>query len=140
MSIIRGIRNFIAGCPVLCEGKLNIDFLGSEPTEYTIERIGTDEVIKQYSDGGKLKRFVFAVVSREYVGTSVDKNLKAAEFYEKFSEWIAEKNAIGELPKIGESKVAQSIRVSKSGTMEDLADDCAKYQIECTMVYLEGGK
>lgn len=139
MSIIKGIRDFIAGCPLFREGKINIDFLGAEPVEYSIERIGTDEVIKQYSDGGKLKRFVFAVASREYVGMSVDKHLKAAEFHEKFSEWLKAKNDEGELPKIGNGRVAQSIRVSSSGVLKDLADDCAKYSIECTMVYFEGG-
>ncbi len=139
MSIIEGIRNFIAGCPLLGDGKLNIDFLGSEPVEYAIERIGTDEVIKNYSDGGALKRYIFALVSRESVGISVERHLKTAEFYEKFSEWIRAKNDAGELPQIGENKVAQSIRVSSSGIMQDLADDCAKYRIECTMVYFEGG-
>ena len=139
MSIIKGIRDFIAGCPLFCEGKINIDFLGAEPVEYSIERIGTDEIIKQYSDGGKLKRFVFAIASREYVGMSVDKHLKKAEFHEKFSEWIEAKNDAGELPDIGKGRVAQSIRVSSSGVLKDLADDCAKYSIECTMVYFEGG-
>lgn len=139
MSIIKGIRDFIADCPFLCEGKINIDFLGTEPVEYSIERIGADEVIKQYSDGGKLKRFVFAIVSREYVGMSVDAHLKAAEFHEKFSEWIKMKNNEGDLPEIGEGRVSQSIRVSSSGVLKDLADDCAKYSIECTMVYFEGG-
>ncbi|MBR5157924.1 MAG: hypothetical protein IKW59_09185 [Clostridia bacterium] len=139
MSIINGIREFIAGCPLICEGKINVDFLGAEPVEYSVERISTDEVIKRYSDGGMLKKFVFAITSREYVGMSVDKHLKAAEFHEKFSEWIAAKNDMGELPDIGKDKVTQSIRVSSSGVLKDMADDCAKYSIECTVVYFEGG-
>lgn len=140
MSMMENVRKFICGCPHLREGKLNVDYLGAEPTEYTVRRVAADEVLKQYADGGKLKKLVFTFHSREWMGRTVADQLQLAEFYEQFGDWIAEKNDMGELPELGERKIAQSIRVTKAGALQDQAGDSAKYQMECTLIYFEGGE
>ena len=138
MSIIKSVRDFFCGCPYLLKGRFNVDYLGSEPTEYSIRRISGDEVLKRYADGGALKKFVFAFSSRTKTGMVSD-NIETAAFYEKVSDWIAEKNNAGILPALPDGKVAQSLRVSKAAAMEDMVDDCAKYSMECTLIYFEGG-
>lgn len=138
MSIIKSVRDFFCGCPHLVKGRFNVDYLGSEPTEYSIRRISGDEILKRYADGGALKKFVFAFSSRTKTGTVSD-NIETADLYEKISDWIADKNDAGILPALPDGKVAQSIRVSKAAALEDMVDDCVKYSMECTLIYFEGG-
>ena len=138
-SLIAGVRDFLCSCPLLSDGKLNVDFLGPEPTEYAIERVAGDEVLKRYSDGGRLKQFVFLFSSREWIGRRVEQHLKLAEFYERFSEWLEEMSRKGTLPQIGESRVAQSIGAVSGGILYDQTGECAKYQIRCRLVYFEPG-
>ncbi len=138
MSITESVRDFFCGCPYLLKGRFNVDYLGSEPTEYSIQRISRDEVLKRYADGGALKKFVFTFCSRTKKGTVSD-NIEIAAFYEKISNWIAKKNDAGFLPALPDGKTAQSLRVSKAAAIEDTVDDCAKYSMECTLIYFEGG-
>lgn len=139
MSVMESVREFILDCPLLVEGKLNVDYLGFEPPEYVIQRVEADEILKKYSDGGELKQFVFIFGSRERIGGQVKEHLAIANFYEQISEWIVQKNNRGELPQLGAGKTAQSITVLTPGFMKDQAGDCARYQLRCKLIYFEGG-
>lgn len=138
-SVIGGVRDFLCACPLLAEGKLNVDYLGSEPTEYTIERVAENEVLKEYSDGGKLKQFVFLFSSREWIGRRVEEHMKTAKFYENFADWLEKKSQRGELPQLESGKTAQAIGVMSGGVLYDQSGECAKYQIRCRLIYFEEG-
>lgn len=138
-SMVGGVREFLCACPLLEAGKLNVDYLGSEPTEYSMERVAENELLKQYSDGGKLKQFVFLFSSREWVGNRVEEHVKTAEFYEKFAKWLEEKSLAGELPLLESGKTAQSLEAVSGGILYDHTGECGKYQIRCRLIYLEEG-
>lgn len=139
MSMMETVREFICQCPFLKNGLLNVNYLGPYPTEYVIERVAADEVLKEYSDSGKLKQFVFSFASREWIGKNVEENQKIVQFYENFAGWLDEMSAAGRLPVLGEGKTAQSIGAISAGAMSNLSGDSAKYQIRCRLIYYEGG-
>lgn len=139
-SVIAGVREFICACPLLADGKVNVDYLGAEPTEYAIERVSGDETLKEYCDGGKLKQFVFLFSSREWIGRRVEDHLKISEFYENFAQWLQEMSRAGTLPQIGAGKSPQTIGAVSSGSLYDQAGECAKFQIRCRLVYFEQGE
>ncbi|NBI08062.1 hypothetical protein [Senegalia massiliensis] len=136
--IIDKIRDFISVCPLLDEfAKLNVDFLGPNATEYTIDSIPTDSILKQYVDGGKLKQYVFVFGSREFYGPDVLQNIENSGFYEKFSEWLDTKTELGELPLLEGNKESDSIEAMSSGYLFGSTEDTARYQIQCRLIYYE---
>ena len=137
MSITEAIRDFMCSCPLLLEGRINVDYLGAEPREYAIIRTRGEELVHQYADGGKLMRFDFLFASREWIAKSVDEQLAIAEFYEKLALWLEKKTAQGELPKLEAGLSPQSIRAVSAGGKKDHAGDTAKYQMECSLIYLK---
>lgn len=136
--IIDKIREFIAKCPLLDEfARLNVDFLGPNATEYTINSIPTDEVIKEYVDGGTLKQYVFVFASREYYGPDVLQNIENSGFYERFSDWLEQKTEKYDLPLLEGNKSASSIEAISSGYLLSSTEDTGSYQIQCRLIYYE---
>lgn len=136
--IIDKIREYMLVCPLLDEfGKINIDYLGVKPTEYTIDSQPTTEVIKNYVDGGKLKQYVFVFGSREYYGPDELQNIENSGFYERLSRWFEEQTNIGNLPDLGEGKDSIKIESLTSGYLLSANEDSARYQIQARLVYYE---
>lgn len=140
MMIMEAIRSFIAGCPLLRDGYLHVDYLGADPTEYVIESTPADGVIKQYADGGALKQFVFVFGSREYYGADVIGNLANSAFYEQFAAWLEDQNKTGNLPELGVGRTAQKIETTTTGYLLYGEANTARYQIQCRLTYYEGGR
>ena len=62
--IIESIRNYILTCDFLKNGKVNVDYLPDEMS-YSIDPIGGEPIYKRYADGGCLKQYQFALISKE---------------------------------------------------------------------------
>lgn len=139
MTIIESIRNYICTCPLLKDGKLSVDILGADPIEYVVESVPTTEIVKEYADGGKLKQYLFIFGSREYIDGTVRRSLENSGFYEDFADWIEEQDAAGNYPQIAGEKTAQKIEVLSTGYMFEYTGNNARYQIQCRLVYYEGG-
>lgn len=138
MSVIESIRSFIAKCPYLKDGRLNVDYLGDEPTEYTVDAEPTTTVVKRYTDGGTVRHLSFVFASREYFGTDTLQALENHAFYEKFAAWLEEKDKTGELPALGEGRKALSVEALSTGYLfESAASENARYQIQCNLTYYE---
>lgn len=136
--IIDSIRTFIAKCPLLdMYARLNVDFLGAEATEYTIDSVPATEIIKKYVDGGALKQFVFVFGSREYYGPDVLQNIENSGFYEKFADWLEEQTEKGDLPILEGNKESILIEATTTGYLFDNTEENAKYQIQCRLIYFE---
>ena len=136
--IIEKIREYFLNCPILDEyAKLNIDFLGVEPTQYTIEGQPVNPVIQKYVDGGALKQYVFVFGSREYYGADALQNIENSGFYERFSNWLDEQSEKGNLPKLEGGKKALKIEALTTGYLFNASEDSARYQIQCRLIYYE---
>ena len=90
-SMIEAIKEFIAKCPLLKDGKINVDYLGNEVSDYSIQK---------YLDGSEDRQLVCVFASRASYSEDVIQNILNSKFYEEFSEWIETQNDNGILPKI----------------------------------------
>ena len=135
--IYDAVCNFIKLCPFLEVEGVNINFLGSKPTSYTIEPMPNTPVIRKYVDGAELRQYDFVFASREYFGQDVINNGKITAFYEKLQEWIEKQSDIGNLPILEGKKQAQAIEVVAGGYLYDQTETTARYQIQCKLIYLK---
>lgn len=137
-NIVRAIREYLKDCPALDEfSKIGVDYLGTEPTEYNIESVPADPILKKYMDGGSFRQYVFVFASKEYYGSDVWQNLENLGFYEKLSAWFEEQTRSRNLPDLGPGKTAESIEALTSGYIFDTTEDQARYQLQARITYLQ---
>lgn len=140
--IINSLRNFIRECPYLQEFngaiRVNVDYLGEESTVYSIEETPCEPIIKKYVDGSSKRQYQFVFTSRENYGADVLQNIDNCGFYEHFSTWLEEQNLIGNLPEL-ENKEALKIEATSTGYAFQTDIDKARYQIQCKLIYMQGG-
>lgn len=130
-SIINAIREYIATCPYLHEGKIGIDYLENE-IAYSIEPTPISPTDTQFIDDTGIKQFGFILASRESYGQETIQNIINAEFYELFSNWIEENNLGGFLPDIDG---IESIECLSTGYAFQTGIDTARYQIPLKITY-----
>ena len=138
-ALIDSVRTFLCGCPYLKDGVFNVDYLGGNPTEYSVDTLPADPVIKKYVDGSSVRQFVFAFGSVEPYGSDVDNNLANSTFYEDFAAWIDEKNRSKEFPVLDEDKTPIEIQAQGSGYLLENTENAARYQVQCRLVYNQKG-
>ena len=108
------------------------DFLGDDATDYTIETIPIEPVLRPYTDGGYLGQLTFQFGSREYYDDSDMQNIDNLKFYEEFQRQIEYNNEHNILPDI---KGIQSIECLSNGTIQDVENKTAKYVIQMRITY-----
>lgn len=142
MTIIESIRNFIKQCPFLEEFdgavRIGVDYLDSEATTYSIEKVPCNPIIKKYVDGSIKRQEQFIFASRESYGEDIFKNLDNINFYEKFASWIEENNDNENLP-ILDNKEALSLELTSNGYAFQTDIDKAQYQIQMRLKYFKKG-
>lgn len=137
-TIIKSLFKWFADCDVLeADNKLNVDHLGDEPEQYSIEVVPCTPIIKKYADGSAKCQYLFIFASRELYSEDEHLNMSNLEFYERLEEWIAEQNINSHLPELPENCTAQSITVLSSGYVMDNDTKTARYQIQCQLKYIK---
>lgn len=136
-SIIECIHNYIMEFPELKDGCFLVDFLGNQPIEYVVETVPCDPVYKKYTDGSCMKQFLFIFASREFYSEDVSRCLENNAFYERFEDWITERNFNGILPDLGDTRCPVSIEVLTGGYAFDADTNTARYQIQLRLLYEE---
>lgn len=141
-SIIKSLFRWFADCDVLeVDNDLNVDYLGEDPEQYSIEFVPCKTVLKQYIDGSAKCQYLFIFASRENYSPDESINIANLEFYERLEEWIAEQDLNGKLPKLPEGLTPLSVKVLSSGYAIDNDTKTARYQIQCQLKYTKiGGK
>lgn len=137
MSIIKSVRDYIMKFPELEDGYLRVDYLGTEPIEYTVEAVPSDPIYQQYTDGGCIKQFLFIFASREFFGADVNQCIENLDFYEKFADWIQTNNENEILPQLDSGKTAIQINVTTQGYAFDIDEKSARYQIQLRLLFEE---
>lgn len=92
------IREFIETCPLLKNGKVNVDYIKDKPQSYSVDETPTTTVLKEYRDGGTQNQILFDFSVQ--ANFSVLENIKNSKFCDDFTDWIKEQDKIGNLPKI----------------------------------------
>ena len=89
-SIIKSLFRWFADCDVLeVDNDLNVDYLGEDPEQYSIEVVPCKTVLKQYIDGSAKCQYLFIFASRENYSPDESINIANLEFYERLEEWIS---------------------------------------------------
>ena len=130
------LRQYFIEHTTLEEGFKNIlaDFLGDDATDYTIETIPIEPVLRQYADGSYLGQLTFQFGSREYYDNSENQNIDNLGFYERFQQEIEYNNEHGILPDI---EGIQSIECLSNGTIQDVENKTEKYIIQMRITYIK---
>lgn len=128
------LRQYFIEHTTLEEGFKNIlaDFLGDDATDYTIETIPIDPILRQYADGSYLGQLTFQFGSREFYDDSDNQNIDNLGFYERFQQEIEYNNEHNILPNI---EGIQSIECLSNGTIQDIENKTAKYIIQMRITY-----
>ena len=131
--IIEYLRNFICECPLLTDGyRVNVDYIGVEMS-YSIDPLPCTPVLKNYTDGGKMKQFQFSFSSKELYDKDSCINIENSGFYENFAVWL-ENSKMAELD---EHKTPIYFEVLNSGFLESADGNKARYSIDCRLIYEE---
>ncbi|MEG2428598.1 MAG: hypothetical protein RSB58_09250 [Clostridium sp.] len=112
---------------------MNIDYL-SDGMGYSIDPIGCDPIYKKYADGGSIKQFQFALMSKEAYDGDARTGIANSGFCQFFEEWIEENNEIDNLPKLA-TYDAIRMDVLLSGYLFSTEADLGRYQIQCRLIY-----
>lgn len=135
MSIIESLRAYFMTYPDLPEGAVGIDFLGAEPTQFTLEPVPCEPVYRQYTDGGCLRQFLFVFASRSYYGADVALCAENQALFESLAEWVRTQDLAGVLPDLGEGRQSVSLDVLSTGYAFSEDADTARYQMQLRLVY-----
>lgn len=138
-SLIECVRDFILTCPHLSDGRLNVDYTGTRPTEYSIDGQPLKSVLETYIGGDSLRQFGFVFGSVESYGAEAMENIRNNGFYEDFAAWLEEQTRAGNLPDLGDGRQAESIQADSTGYLFDNDEKTARYQIQCRLVYYQEG-
>lgn len=131
-SKIQLIKEFIETCPLLKNGKVNVDYIKDKPQSYSIDETPAITVLIQYPDGGSRNQILFDFSIQ--ASFSALENIKNSKFCDDFTEWIYLQDKIGNLPKIDN---VVWIKCTGRGTILQTTENTAIYVIPMQVVYDE---
>ena len=131
-SKIELIRDFIQTCPLLKNGKVNVDYIKDKAQSYSIDETPSTTILTQFSDGGTRNQIMFDFSIQ--ANFRVLENIKNSKFCDDFTNWIKEQDKTGNLPKIDG---ICWIRCTGRGTILQTTETTAIYVIPMQVVYDE---
>ena len=126
------IKEFIETCPLLENGKVNLDFIDSEPESYSLDETPVTPELIVFPDGGRRLQIQFDFSIQANFNTL--ENIKNSKFCDDFMKWIYQQDKIGNLPKIDG---ICWIKCLGRGTIQQTTETTAIYVIPMQVVYEE---
>lgn len=126
------IKEFIQTCPLLKNGKVNLDYIKDNPQSYSIDETPVNPVLINFADGGRRIQIQFDFSIQ--ANFSVLENIKNSKFCDDFTNWIKEQDEIENLPKING---ICWIKCLGRGTILQTTEKTAIYVIPMQVVYEE---
>lgn len=134
-TIITKIRQYFIDNEIIDENcRINVDFLGEEPTEFAIVPIRVNPIIEKYTTGGSYRQFVFQLLSCNNYGADVFQNIENSTFYDELYELIEQYNENGTLPNIDG---IQTIECLDNGGIVNAGTNTARYSIQMRITYMK---
>lgn len=133
--MIEKIRDYLIKNNIVDKNcRINVDFLGENPTEFAIVPIAVNPVLKTYITGDTLRQYQFQLISCNSYGADVMQNMANSKFYEDLYNLIEINNDKGILPVI---KGIESIECLNNGAILDVTTNTARYSIQMKITYLK---
>lgn len=126
------IKEFIETCPYLDNGKINLDFIDSDPESYSLDETPVDPTLVNFTDGGRRLQIQFDFSIQ--ANFSVLENIRNSKFCDNFTTWIYNQNKIDNLPKIDG---ICWIKCLGRGTIQQTTETTAIYVIPMQVAYDE---
>lgn len=141
MSLTENLFNYFRACPLVdTANKLNFNFLGPEPTEYTIEEVPETPIVKRYVSGSSIRQKTFYFASRESYGEDARVQIENSGFYEQMQAWVEKQDQKRVYPVLLDGQRAMKIECLSSGYLFTSEEDAAKYQIQLQLTYFQKGE
>lgn len=138
MSIIGAIQTYLKTYSSLKSGApVWVDYLGPQPTEYSVQPMPGTKVIERYLDGGSLREFPFVFTSTESTADDPER-LNTIGFYEAFSDWMDSQTDAGVFPTLSAKQEAIRLEAITGGYLFDQGGSSTGiYQIVCKLTYTQ---
>jgi hypothetical protein len=136
-TIIQSLWDYFLACPLMCDRKINVDFLPEKSLEYSIDTTPATEIIKQYVDGSSVRQYLFVIRSVQDYGSDVLQNIANSGFFESLSNWLEEQRRKKNFPTLPSGKEPQKIEAQSTGYLFVSGPDTGKYQIQCRLQYFQ---
>ena len=131
--MIEKIREYFIENNIIDENsRINVDFLGEEPTEFALEPIPVNPILAKYVNGTSLRQFQFELLSCNDYGADVIQNMSNSSYYENLYNLIEQNNKERILPNV---KGIESIECLNSGGILDAGTNTARYSIQMRITY-----
>lgn len=139
-SIIEGVREFMAECPLLAEIPLKgryIDWTDPTATNYGII-IDSDNLIKPFISGGGKYEYNFLLRAR--LRAEDKKSLENAEWVERMEAWCKAQTAAKIFPKMPKGCTPTKLSAANGSLFErDKTGNTGLYQIQFKLNYIKSG-
>lgn len=101
----------------------------------------SNTTVEEYIDGSKLITLPFIVsMVKSYDFEQSDTNLTSMSEAQSFIDWMRQQESIGNYPDLGSNCIVEEISVLDTPTVwVNSADNLAKYQVNCTIKYIQKG-
>lgn len=130
---IEKIRQYLIDIDIIDEDyRINVDFLGENPTEFAIVPIPVDPILEKHVDGSSLRQYQFQLISCNDYGADVLQNMSNSKFYEYLYDLIESNNKEEILPDING---IESIECLNNGAILDATTNTARYSIQMKITY-----
>lgn len=136
MSIIESVQTYIKTYTSLKSGApVWVDYMGANPTEYSIVPLPGARIIESYITGGSLRSYPFAFQSMESTADDLER-LGTQGFFEAFADWLEQQTENEILPTLGAGQTAESIESTGWGYLFQQGEsDTGVYQIQCLLTF-----
>lgn len=133
-SKLEKIRDWVATCPLLINGSINVDYLGDKIYSYSIDRTPNALEYTPFLYGGGKRQITFDFTCTFPYSTKAVDNLVNSKFGEDFEKWVYGQNVAHNLPDIDG---AFKIECTTPAYILQKSDTVAVYIIQFRFVYYE---
>ncbi len=134
-SVLQAFADWLHGCPLLADQRLNVNYLGAEPVEYAIIEAPTTPVLQSYLDGSSIRQRAVAITAVKDYSPDLLQQLAETGFWEAFAQWVETQNEAETLPDLGDGKTSLAVEVSATHYLLQTTAQTARYQIQLLLTY-----
>lgn len=141
MTFAQGFYDYFRDCPLFDKkNRLNFNYRGVKPAQYTIDAPPSGPPIKRYMSGSVIKEKLIILGSVESYGENAMVQIQSSGFYEALEAWITEQDNLKHFPETPEGTVPIRLECLTDGYMMEADEKSARYQIQLKLTYQQGGK
>lgn len=137
-SIIEGLRNYLAECPLLAEIPVrdrHVNWTAADKHNYGIFQDGNVPIGEPYINGDQEMLYTAQINVRKLTDSDV-KRLEASAWVERLQRWLSDRTKANELPEMPEGCVPTEIEATNAGLLDaDATGNKGVYMVQIALTY-----